>query len=463
MTTLQSSETESLRDARWHLHSQTNPDAHEASGPVIITHGEGPYIFDSNGHRYLDAMSGLWSASLGFSNSRLKSAAAKAYDAMGFYHTFSGRSSPAVIDAAGAIAALIPFDDARIFFATSGSEANETMVKLAWLYHSARGEPNRRKIISRKRSFHGSTIVAASLTGLPHMHREFGLPLPGFLHSDTPDLYRGRLSGESDDQYSSRLAGSLERLILAEGAETIAAMIAEPIQAGAGILVPPHSYFLKIQAVLDRYGILMLDDEIVCGFGRTGNWFGAQTVGMRPDIISMAKGLSSSYFPISAVAISPRIYDAVRKINEHGSNLGHGFTNSGHPVGAAIVREALSIYEEMDLLSRVRRMGERLTITLRSAAAKSSIVGDIRSCGMLVGVEIVDDIASKAPFSPAMKIGTRLERVARDNGLMLRMQGETVTFCPPFILTDEQLEEIGDAFERTLSVVEREVREASAA
>src|SRR5690606_16600701 len=182
------------RDIRWHLHSQTNPEAHEATGPMIITHGEGPYVFDSEGNRYLDAMSGLWSATLGFSNERLKDAAAQAYAAMGFYHTFSGRSSPAVIDAAEAIADLVPFEKPKVYFATSGSEANETMVKLSWLYHAARGEPQRRKVISRKRSFHGSTIAAASMTGLPHMHREFGLPLPGFIHTETPDLFRGRLT-----------------------------------------------------------------------------------------------------------------------------------------------------------------------------------------------------------------------------------------------------------------------------
>lgn len=454
---MEHSATLSQRDVLWHLHSQTNPEVHEASGPMVITHGEGPYVFDSEGNRYLDAMSGLWSASLGFSNERLKNAAAQAYAAMGFYHTFSGRSSPAVIDAAEAIAGLVPFEKPKIYFATSGSEANETMVKLAWLYHAARGEPQRRKVISRKRSFHGSTIAAASMTGLPHMHREFGLPLPGFIHTETPDLFRGRLTDENPEQYSSRLAVSLEELILAEGPETIAAMIAEPVQAGGGILVPPADYFPKIQAVLDRYGILMLDDEIVCGFGRTGNWFGSKTVGMRPDMISMAKGLSSSYFPISAVALSPRIYESIRDINRQGTNVGHGFTNSGHPVGAAIVRETLAVYNEMGLLDRVRELGSRLTDALAAAAGRSAIIGDIRSVGFLVGLELVENRTSNAPFPPARKIGTRIEQVARRQGLMLRMQGDTITFCPPFILSDEQVDEIGFAFTKTLATVEDEI------
>jgi 4-aminobutyrate aminotransferase-like enzyme len=289
---MRNSPTDAERDIRFHLHAQTNPASHEDTGPLIITRGDGPYVFDSEGRRYLDAMAGLWSASLGFGHPRLKSAAAEAYEAMGFYHTFGGRSSPAAIDAAEAIANLAPIEEVRIFFATSGSEANETMVKLAWLYHAANGEPGRRKIIARKRSFHGSTIVTASLTGLPHMHREFGLPLPGFLHTEAPDLYRGLAQGETIEQYEMRLAADLERLILSERPDTIAAMIAEPVQAGAGVLVPA-GYFPKIQAVLDRYGILMLDDEVVCGFGRTGRWFGCESVGMKPDMMSMAKGLSS--------------------------------------------------------------------------------------------------------------------------------------------------------------------------
>lgn len=378
---MRNSPTDAERDIRFHLHAQTNPASHEDTGPLIITRGDGPYVFDSEGRRYLDAMAGLWSASLGFGHPRLKSAAAEAHEAMGFYHTFGGRSSPAAIDAAEAIADLAPIEEVRIFFATSGSEANETMVKLAWLYHAANGEPGRRKIIARKRSFHGSTIVTASLTGLPHMHREFGLPLLGFLHTEAPDLYRGLAQGETIEQYEMRLAAELERLILSERPDTIAAMIAEPVQAGAGVLVPPAGYFPKIQAVLDRYGILMLDDEVVCGFGRTGRWFGCESVGMKPEMMSMAKGLSSAHFPISAVAISPRVYEAVQRFNQKGDNFGHGFTNSGHPVGAAIVRETIAVYKEMELLDRVAALGAALERAIREAVADSPIVGDIRTRG----------------------------------------------------------------------------------
>ncbi|WP_323013308.1 aminotransferase class III-fold pyridoxal phosphate-dependent enzyme, partial [Devosia sp.] len=268
----------SLRDndIRYHLHSQTNPQALDANGPLIMTKGEGAYVTDSNGRRYLDVLAGLWCASLGFSNQRIAKAAQAAYENLAFYHSFGGRASPAAIEAAAAIAALVPIPEAHIFFATSGSEAIETMVKLAWLHFRALGQMSRRKIIARNRAFHGSTIFAASLTGLPHMHREFGLPLEGIVHVSAPDPYRGKFEGESDAEFVARLANELEEVILREGADTIAAFIAEPVNAGGGVVIPPDGYFPAMQAVLRKYGILFLVDEVVCGFGRTGQWFGSQ-------------------------------------------------------------------------------------------------------------------------------------------------------------------------------------------
>ena len=236
------------------------------------------------------------------------------------------------------------------------------MVKLAWVYHAALGKPAKRKIIARDRGFHGSTIVAASMCGLPRMHREFGLPLPGFLHTLCPDAYHGLLPGETEEDFTTRLAAELEAMILREGADTIAAFIAEPINAGGGIIVPPAGYFAKIEAVLRRHDILVLADEVVCGFGRTGNWFGCQTVGMQPDMMALAKGLSSSYFPISAVLLGRPISEALTRLNAGGELFGHGFTNSGHPVGVAVALETLRIYAEMDVVAHVRRMGALLRI-----------------------------------------------------------------------------------------------------
>lgn len=444
------------RDVLFHLHSQTNPDLHAEIGPLIMTRGEGIHVFDTAGKRYVEAMAGLWCASLGFSHARLKAAAAAAYDRFGYYHSFNHKTPDIAIDLAEQLVALSPIPEAQAYFATSGSEATETMVKLAWVYHAARGEPGRRKIIARDRGFHGSTIVAASMCGLPRMHREFGLPLPGFLHTHCPDLYRGMRPGETEADFVARLAGDLEAMILAEGPETIAAFIAEPINAGGGIVVPPKGYFAAIEAVLRRHGILILADEVVCGFGRTGNWFGCQTVGMTPDMMALAKGLSSSYFPISAVLLGRPVREGLATINKAGEIFGHGFTNSAHPVGAAIALETLAVYRDMDVVTHVRAMGARLKAGLDAIAARSAIVGDVRGAGLMIGVELVADPASRTAFDPQLKVGARFDAAALENGLIIRAMGDTIGFCPPLIIDEAGIDEILDLAARTLATIEND-------
>ncbi|MGL4290450.1 MAG: aminotransferase [Phreatobacter sp.] len=446
------------RDVLFHLHSQTNPGRHAEVGPLIMTRGEGVHVFDAKGKRYLEAMAGLWCTSLGFSNQRLKAAAAAAYDKFGFYHSFNHKTPDVTIDLAEQLVALSPIPDAQAYFATSGSEATETMVKLAWVYHAACGHPAKRKIIGRDRAFHGSTIVAASMCGLPRMHREYGLPLPGFLHTHCPDAYHGGLPGETDEAFAGRLADDLEAMILAEGPDTIAAFIAEPINAGGGIVVPPQGYFAKIEAVLRRHDILVLGDEVVTGFGRTGNWFGCQTVGMQPDMVALAKGLSSSYFPISAVLLGRPIRDALAEMNKAGELFGHGFTNSGHPVGAAVALETLRIYLEMDVVAHVRTMGARLKTGLDAIAARSGIVGQVRGEGLMIGVELVADPATRAAFDPSLKVGALFDALALDNGLIIRAMGDTIGFCPPLIIKAEEIDETLDLFARTLGAVETQLQ-----
>ena len=442
------------RDILFHLHSQTNPARHAEVGPMVVTRGEGIHVWDDGGKRYLEAMAGLWCTSLGFSDARLKRAAAEAYDRMGFYHSFNHKTPPGAIDLAERLVALSPIPHAQAYFATSGSEATETMVKLSWVYHAANGRPGKRKIIARDRGFHGSTIVAASMCGIPRMHREYGLPLPGFLHTLCPDMYHGMEPGETEEAFGTRLAAALEATILAEGPDTVAAFIAEPINAGGGIVVPPAGYFAKIQAVLRRYDVLMLADEIVTGFGRTGNWFGCQTVEMQPDMMAMAKGLSSSYFPISAVLLSRPIQEALSSMNAGGELFGHGFTNSGHPVGTAVALETLRIYEEMDVVPHVRAMGTRLRAGLDRIAASSSIVGDVRGAGLMLGVELVADPSTRTAFDPALKVGARLDAQALENGLIIRAMGDTIGFCPPLIIDEAGVDEALDLFARTLATIE---------
>jgi 4-aminobutyrate---pyruvate transaminase len=444
------------QDVNFHIHSQTNPTAFEKDGPIIITGGEGARIRDAAGNTYLDAMAGLWCASLGFANERLTEAAYRQGKKLGFYHTFYGRTTQEAAALAEKLVAMTGMEGGRAYFVTSGSEANETMVKLAWLYHTVAGKPTKRKVIARNRSFHGSTIAAGSMCGLEFMHREFGLPIPGFLHTLEPHPYRVQHQDENDNDFVQRLCDALETQILAEDPDTIAAFIAEPVMAGGGIVVPPADYFRRIKAVLDKYDILLLGDEIVCGFARTGNWFGRDTVSMQPHMMSLAKGLSSGHFPIAAVVVAPAIYDALVSFNKSGGMFGHGFTNSGHPVGVAVALEAIAIYEEMGVVEHVQRMSTRLRGHLDQLAT-SPIVGDIRGAGLMIGVEIVQDKASRAPFPPAMQVGPSFDRIAFKNGLIVRCMGDTLGMSPPLIIGETEVDEIAEKFGRSLKELESQI------
>ena len=441
-------------DIQFHLHSQTNPSQFEAHGPLMVTRGDGIRVFDSSGKSYIDAMAGLWCATLGFNNKRLAAAAAKQYAELGFYHTFFQRTHAPAAELAEKLVQLTGMTGGKAYFATSGSEANETMVKLAWVYHTVHGKPTKRKVIARDRAFHGSTIAAASMCGLGFMHREFGLPLPGFLHTLCPSPYRGMLEAEDEAAFVERLASELEKLILREGPDTIAAFIAEPIHAGGGIIVPPKTYFSRIQEVLAKYNILCLDDEIVCGFGRTGNWFGKETVGMQPDMMALAKGLSSSYFPISAVVMAPKIYEAVVQFNKEGGAFGHGFTNSGHPVGVAVALETIKIYEEMNVVEHVRKMGARLRGHFEQMAERSPIVGEVRGAGLMLGIEIVADKSTRRPFPPAAQVGMAFDAIAYENGLVARCMGDVLGFSPPLIVSESDVDEIAGLCGKSVQTLE---------
>ncbi|MDW6023840.1 aminotransferase [Mesorhizobium sp. BAC0120] len=448
-------------DLAYHLHSQTNPQALSREGAYVVVKGDGTHVIDENGKRYIDAMAGLWCASLGFSNERLGRAAATQYEELGYYHSFYGRTNPKAASLSKKLVELSGMPGGKAFFVTSGSEANETMVKLAWLYHASRGKPTKRKIIARDRAFHGSTIVAGSMCGLEMMHREFGLPLPGFIHTLCPNNYRVKLPGESEAEFVARLASELERMILREGPDTIAAFIAEPVIAGGGIIPPPAGYFEAVQKVLVKYDILCLDDEVVCGFGRTGNWFGCETVGMTPDMMSLAKGITSSYFPLAAVVVSPRILEAVERYNEGGTSFGHGFTNAAHPVGAAVAAETIAIYEELDIVTHVRKIGALLQHVLTDISKGSPIVGNVRGVGLMYGVELVEDPSTGTPFAPARQIGAHLAASAYQHGLVVRAMRDTVGFCPPLIIDERDVEEIGSKMEKALRETEKAVQAKS--
>lgn len=430
------------RDMAYHFHSQTNPRRHEIDGPLMIARGEGCYVIDEEGNRYLEGMGGLWCASLGFENDRLAEVAAAQMRKLATYHTFNHRSNDPSADVAQLVAELSPIPGSKVFLVNSGSEANDTMVKLAWYYNIARGKPQKRKVISRKGAFHGSTVMGAALGGLQHMHESFNLPGLNVVYAEKPHYYRNRLKGESEEAYCDRLVVELETLIETEGPETIAAMIAEPIMGAGGVVTPPVGYFPRIRQLLSKHDILLLADEVVCGFGRTGKWFGAQAYGFVPDMMSIAKGLSSGYMPIAAAVVSDQIYQVVADEADRIGVFGHGFTYSGHPVTSAVAAEVLRTYQEMDLPLRAQDLGNHLFSSLNVSVSNHELVGEVRGAGFLAGIELVADKASGTPFDPARKVGAFVEKCCRAHGVMIRNMGDVISVCPPFIMTADEIDRL---------------------
>jgi 4-aminobutyrate--pyruvate transaminase len=444
------------RDKAYYLHPYTNLKTHEDVGPLVIERGEGVHVFDDSGKAYIEGMAGLWCTSLGFGEERLVEAATRQLQKLPFYHAFTHKAHDPGIDLAEALIKIAPVPMSKVFFTNSGSEANDTVVKLVWYYNNALGRPHKKKIIARQKGYHGVTVASASLTGLPHLHRDFDLPIAGIFHTDCPHFYRYGEEGETEEDFATRLADQLEQLILAEGPDTIAAFIAEPVMGAGGVIVPPATYFDKIQPVLKRYDILFIADEVICGFGRTGSMFGTQTYNLKPDIITVAKALSSAYLPIAAVMISEPIYQAMVRQSEKIGTFGHGYTYSGHPVSAAVALETLKIYEERDIVSHVRTVAPHLQDGLRRFR-NHPLVGEVRGIGLIAGVEIVADKTTKAPFDPKLGIGGHVARFAQEHGLIVRAMGDSIGFSPPLIITSAELDDLvarfGKALDDTVSFV----------
>jgi 4-aminobutyrate--pyruvate transaminase len=426
-------------DTLHHLHPFSNFKRHEKEGPLIISRGEGVWVYDDQGKRYLEGLAGLWCASLGFNNKRLIAAAKNQLDRLPYYHTFYQRTSDVTAELSGKLADMIPMDHVRILFANSGSEAIDMAIKLIWYYNNARGMPSKKKIISRLKAYHGVTIASGSATGLPIVHSDFDLPISRFLHTDCPHYYINSLDGESVSEFVDRIVGNLERLIQSENPDTIAAFLAEPIQGSGGVIVPPQSYFEKVQAILKKYDILFLADEVICGFCRTGNMFGSETFGLSPDLMTLAKGLSSGYQPISALAVSDTIYKVVSEASARNGVFGHGFTYSGHPVAAAVALEALKIYAEGDVLAHVRSIQDRFQSGLRQFATHT-LVGEVRGIGLIAGVQLMADRSMRSSFDPVGMAGARFTEVALKHGLLTRALGDTIALCPPLIIQEGEID-----------------------
>jgi 4-aminobutyrate--pyruvate transaminase len=442
-------------DIALHLHSQTDPRRHEQDGPLVISRGDGVYVHDDAGNRYIEGMAGLWTASLGFNDARLAKVAHEQFLKLANYHTFNHRSNDACVALVEAIAAVSPLPSCKVFLANSGSEANDSMIRLAWFYQTARGKPEKRLIISRRGGFHGSTVMGAALSGLPHMHRSFGVNVDGILYAAKPHYYREGLDGESEEEFTDRLIYELEAMILQNNPDTIAAMIAEPVMAAGGVIVPPQGYFPKLRALLDKYDILLLADEVVCGFGRTGNWFGSQTFGFVPDMFSVAKGLSSGYLPIAAVVLSDKLYQGIAEEAHRNGAFGHGFTYSGHPVTSAVAAEALRIYQAIGVVERANVLGAQMQEALRKSLGEHPLVGEIRAVGLIAGIELVADRRTKQSFAPEARIGASIERACRGRGIIIRNMGDVLALCPPYIIEPEQMDELV----RSLALAIDDVRE----
>lgn len=438
------------RDIAYVMHPYTNQEKHKEVGPLILEKGEGVWVTDDSGKRYIEGMAGLWCTSLGYGEQRLIDAAVKQFHDLPYSHLFAHKSTHPAIDLAERLVKMAPGDMAQAFFNNSGSEANDTVVKIVWYYNNALGRPNKKKIIARTKGYHGVTVAAASMTGLPANHIDFDLPIDGILHTDCPHYYRFGQKGESEEDFATRMAESLEQMILDEGPDTVAAFIAEPIMGAGGVIVPPKTYFEKVQAVLTKYDILMVADEVICGFGRTGKMFGCEQFGIEPDIMSVAKALSSAYLPISATLVNSKVADVVTKNSGKIGTFGHGYTYSGHPVAAAVAVETLKIYEERDILSHVNAVAPHLQDGLRKLA-DHPLVGEVRGMGLIGAVELVANKDTRENFDPKLGVAAQLVARAQEHGVILRaMMGDAIAFSPPLVITGEELDMVVDGFTKAL-------------
>jgi 4-aminobutyrate--pyruvate transaminase len=435
---------------RAHLfHPNTNLAAYHKSTPLVLVKGEGVHVWDNHGKRYLEAMAGLWCTTLGYGDEELASVAYDQMKKLSFTHLFTGKSHEPGILLAAKLAAMAPFAATRVFFGNSGSDANDTQIKLAWYYNNARGKPRKKKIIARHKAYHGTTLGSAGLTGLPAFHKNFDVPIAGILHTDAPYYYRGAEAGESEEDYATRLARNLDALIVREGPDTVAAFIAEPLMGVGGVLLPPRTYFEKVQAVLATHDVLLIDDEVITGFGRTGELWGAQAFGMKPSTLTAAKALSSAYLPISAVVVPEFLYEPMIEASGQVGLFGHGFTYSGHPVAAAVALRALEIYEERHLYEHVRAVSPQFQQAL-AALGSHPLVGDARGIGLLGAVELVQNKKTKAAFDPKLAVGAKCMALCQERGLIVRAIGDAIAVCPPYIVNAAHIDEIFEGLRKGL-------------
>ncbi len=444
------------RDIETVIHPFTNLAKHRETGPLVIEEGKGIYVYDSDGRPYIEGMAGLWCTSLGYGNEELVETAAKQMRRLSYTHIFNHKSNDVAIELAETLKDIVPCEASKILFCCSGSEANDMQVKLTWYYNNARGKPEKKKIIARKRGYHGVTVAAGSLTGLPPVHMDFDLPIKNVLHTSCPHYYREALEGETQEEFSSRMAAELDELIQREGPETIAAFIAEPIMGAGGVLVPPDDYFPKMQKVLEQYDVRMISDEVICGFGRTGKWFGSETVNFKPTSVSMAKAITSAYFPLGAISIEEELYQGMLEASKKLGTFGHGYTYTAHPVGAAMALKTIEIYKRDKIIEHAAGLSPLFQERLKRLA-DHPLVGETSGAGLVGAIELVADKATKRPFDPKHMVGNRMIENCQAFGLITRAIGDRVALCPPLIITEEEVNELFDRYEKGLEKTAEQV------
>ena len=434
-----------------HLYGFTDLKSLNERGPLVISYGKGIYVYDIHNKKYLDANSGLWNACAGFDHPGLVEVAKKQYEKFAGYHSLFGRLSEETLELSEKLIEVSPFNQGRVFFCNSGSEANDTMVKMLWMFNARMGKPNKRKIITRINGYHGVTLGASSMTGKPY-NKEFGLPLNEFIHADCPHFWKFGLENETEDEFSIRMAKNLEDLILKEKPELIAGFVAEPVQGAGGVIPPSKNYFDLIQPILKKYKIPLIADEVICGFGRTGELWGCNTYNIKPDIIISSKCLTAGYFPMGAVIVDKEFSDQFVEVSEEAEEFPHGFTAGGHPVGCAIALKAIDVIINEGLLDNVKAVSPYFMERLNEFNQYENI-GETRGIGLMAALEMVKNKKTKEPFEGHLNMGDKVANLSIDNGLICRPLGPAIVLCPQFIIDNKQIDQIFNSLHKTIREV----------
>jgi L-2,4-diaminobutyrate transaminase len=429
-------------DREFVFHPFTHLREHAEHGPLTMVSGTGSTLVDTRGQSYLDAMAGLWCVNIGYGNAEMAEALERQARKLAYYHSFASMGNEPVAQLAQRLIGLAPGAMSKVFFGNSGSDANDTQVKLVWYYNNVLGRPAKKKIISRDRGYHGVTVMSGSLCGLPGMHAGFDLPLPMVHFVRAPHRLWEQRPGSTEAEFARDLADELEQLILREGPDTVAAFIAEPVQAAGGVIVPPETYFPAIQEVLRRHDVLLIADEVVCGFGRTGNNFGSETFGVTPDLMTLAKGVTSAYIPLSACLVSEPVWEVIAGGSAKYGVFSHGYTYSAHPLAAAAALTNLDIIERDGLVAQAKRRGEHLHARLHAEFDGHPLVGEVRGYGLLGAVEFVAKTAPPAKFDPVGQVSGPVVARMRQHGVISRAlpNSDTIAFSPPFVVTEAELD-----------------------